>query len=116
MPFVTDSLKYLNKGRVMVDPASIHTKINKRLMKLLKYKSPTERLPEVDHIVPVYRGGQSIGFENHQAICYTCHKTKTKVDNAGPKKCPTCKGPLEWNEVAVWCKNNSHTCYGLLSG
>lgn len=41
---------------------------------------------EVDHIVPIYKGGQSLGLENHQAICYTCHKTKTSKDLSGKRK------------------------------
>lgn len=45
-----------------------------------------ERRPEVDHIVPIYKGGQSLGLDNHQAICYTCHKTKTKSDLSGRRK------------------------------
>lgn len=47
---------------------------------------PEDRRPEVDHIVPISKGGQSLGLENHQCICYTCHKAKTKIDNSGPRK------------------------------
>lgn len=87
---MTDSLKYLNKnaskGTLSCDPDSIKVKINERLTKLIKYKAPTERLPEVDHIVPFAKGGQAIGFDNHQALCYSCHKTKSKLDNSGPRK------------------------------
>lgn len=36
--------------------------------------------PEVDHIVPIAAGGQSLGLDNHQAICNKCHKEKTKID------------------------------------
>lgn len=36
--------------------------------------------PEVDHIEPIYKGGCSLGLENHQVICYTCHKKKTSKD------------------------------------
>lgn len=69
-----------------MDPAQIHNKISKRLMKILKYKTPTENSPEVDHVVPIKKGGQSIGFDNHQALCYRCHKNKSKLDNSGPRK------------------------------
>lgn len=86
MPYVTDTLKYLNHKRQTVDPASIGDKICERLMKILKYKVPSDRLPEVDHIVPVAKGGQALGFENHQCICYQCHKAKTRIDNSGPRK------------------------------
>lgn len=54
-------------------------------MKRLKRASLPERKPEVDHIVPVYKGGTSIGLDNHQAICYTCHKAKTRIDNSGKR-------------------------------
>lgn len=59
---------------------------NGALIKLLKNKVESAQAPEVDHIVPVHKGGQSLGLENHQAICYTCHKTKSKIDNSGPRK------------------------------
>lgn len=50
-------------------------------------KIPSERAPEVDHVIPVFKGGQTLGLENHQAICYTCHKVKTKADVTGvPRK------------------------------
>lgn len=55
------------------------------LMKRLKSRCPSEYRPEVDHIVPIYKGGQSLGLDNHQAICYTCHKTKTKKDLSGKR-------------------------------
>lgn len=41
---------------------------------------------EVDHIVAISKGGTSLGLDNHQAICYTCHKTKTKQDLSGKRK------------------------------
>ena len=62
---------------------------NIRLIKSLKRQSPQGTKPEVDHIVPIYKGGQSIGFENHQICCSACHKIKSKVDNSGPRV----KGP-----------------------
>lgn len=86
MPYVEDTLKYLNKNHPTIDPLTIKTQIHDRMAKILKYKTPSDRLPEVDHIVPIYKGGESIGFDNHQAICYSCHKTKTKVDNSGKRK------------------------------
>lgn len=41
---------------------------------------------EVDHILAISKGGQSLGLENHQAICFACHKVKTKVDLSGRRK------------------------------
>jgi 5-methylcytosine-specific restriction endonuclease McrA len=55
-------------------------------LKRLKEHISSDRKPEVDHIVPVSKGGATLGLDNHQAICYTCHKVKTKVDNSGPRK------------------------------
>jgi 5-methylcytosine-specific restriction endonuclease McrA len=55
-------------------------------LKRLKERVPKENRPEVDHILPIYKGGQSIGLENHQAICYTCHKNKTGKDLSGKRK------------------------------
>lgn len=54
--------------------------------KRLKARVPSEYRPEVDHIIPIYKGGQSLGLDNHQAICYSCHKTKTKQDLSGKRK------------------------------
>jgi 5-methylcytosine-specific restriction endonuclease McrA len=48
--------------------------------KWLKSREVRARRPEVDHIIPIYKGGQSLGLDNHQAICYTCHKEKTSKD------------------------------------
>lgn len=62
------------------------TQFNFYLIKRLKNKIDKALLPEVDHITPISKGGQSLGLENHQAICYTCHKAKSKIDNSGPRK------------------------------
>lgn len=45
----------------------------------------TDRKPEVDHVIPIYKGGQSLGLDNHQAICHLCHKAKTSVDLSGKR-------------------------------
>lgn len=68
-----------------------HTKIdfiefNYYLVVRLKDKIDQQFKPEVDHILPISKGGTSLGLENHQAICYSCHKSKTKIDNSGPRK------------------------------
>ena len=51
----------------------------------VKKKIPLEFRPEVDHIIPIMSGGQSLGLDNHQVLCYTCHKKKTKEDVKGDK-------------------------------
>lgn len=63
-------------------------KFNFWLAKKLKYvmaKTDKDRRLEVDHILAISKGGQSVGLGNHQAICHLCHKEKTKVDNSGPR-------------------------------
>src|ERR1700693_3398144 len=48
--------------------------------KNLKRRVPKERKPEIDHVVPIYKGGTSLGISNHQIVCYACHKIKTAQD------------------------------------
>lgn len=52
------------------------------LMKLLKRNCPKDRKPEVDHRTPIFKLGAaiSVNFDNHQVLCYSCHKIKTKID------------------------------------
>jgi hypothetical protein len=64
---------------------TFRTKFSWPLVSRLKYKVKPEHKPEVDHIVPISKGGEAIGLNNHQVLCYTCHKKKTKVDNSGPR-------------------------------
>lgn len=61
-------------------------KISWFYFKRLKNQVPENKKPEVDHIIPISKGGESLGIANHQVLCYDCHKTKTKVDNSGPRK------------------------------
>jgi 5-methylcytosine-specific restriction endonuclease McrA len=44
------------------------------------------REPEVDHMIPVGLGGMAVGFDNHQILCYSCHKQKSKKDVADIRK------------------------------
>lgn len=37
----------------------------------------------VDHVIPISRGGDGIGFENVQVICKVCHLKKTARENLG---------------------------------
>lgn len=59
---------------------------SQRYMKIFKSNCPDENAPEVDHIIPISKGGASLGLENHQVLCKLCHKSKTKVDNSGPRR------------------------------
>lgn len=51
----------------------------------LKNNVPFDKRPEVDHILAICRGGNSLGLDNHQVLCYTCHKSKTKIDLSGKR-------------------------------
>lgn len=55
-------------------------------LKYLKSRTPEQYKPEVDHILAIRHGGQSIGLENCQILCAQCHKAKTKMDNSGLRK------------------------------
>lgn len=50
------------------------------VLRRLKEMIDPKLKPEVDHIVPIFKGGQSIGLANHQVICYYDHKGKTSKD------------------------------------
>lgn len=78
MPHVEKVADRMNKGNWKV--GDIRKEINWYLIKRLKNAIPSERRLDVDHIVPIFKGGQSIGLENHQAICSQCHRTKTSKD------------------------------------
>ena len=54
--------------------------------KRLKAQVSKEKKPEIDHRIPIYKGGTSLGQENCDCVCYTCHKIKSKIDNSGPRK------------------------------
>lgn len=60
--------------------------MNEYIMIRLKQCVPSDRKPEVDHIIPISKGGDSLGLANHQVYCVQCHKAKTKIDNSGPRK------------------------------
>lgn len=69
--------KYPNTPRIPLD------KLDWWYLKRLKSRVPKDRKPEVDHILAISKGGQSLGLDNHQVLCYLCHKTKTKSDLSG---------------------------------
>lgn len=63
------------------------TQSNPKFVKMVKNRSAINgRKPEVDHIIPIAKGGSSLSLTNLQALCYTCHKAKSKLDNSGPRK------------------------------
>lgn len=56
------------------------TKFTERYMRAFRRICSPQTRPEVDHIVGVAIGGQTLGFENVQLLCRVCHKAKTKID------------------------------------
>lgn len=38
---------------------------------------------ELDHIKPIHKGGDGVGFENTQVLCVKCHRAKTAQDMKG---------------------------------
>ena len=39
---------------------------------------------EVDHVVPLKRGGDQLALDNLQALCRACHIEKTRRENRRP--------------------------------
>lgn len=62
------------------DPFKLGEEYDWGLTKRLKSRCDKKNAPEVDHIIPIFKGGQSLGLDNHQCICYSCHKSKTSKD------------------------------------
>lgn len=56
------------------------------LIKRLKSNIPKDKRLEIDHVIAISKGGQAIGVENLRALCFLCHKEKTRLDNSGPRK------------------------------
>jgi len=57
-----------------------------RKLKMVMADTDPDHRPEVDHILAISKGGQALGFDNHQVFCTLCHRSKTKIDNSGPRK------------------------------
>lgn len=63
-----------------------HAKLPWHYFKRLKERTPKEHRPEIDHIIPIYKGGESLGIDNTNCLCYSCHKAKTSKDLSGKRK------------------------------
>ena len=63
---------------------------------------------EVDHVVPLFRGGAPFDFDNLQPLCRKCHRRKNRVEQSkAPRicvhgwpenledKCPDCEAEAE---------------------
>lgn len=44
------------------------------------FKKKEEVRLEIDHIVPIYKGGPEMNEKNLQVLCVNCHKQKTKTE------------------------------------
>jgi 5-methylcytosine-specific restriction endonuclease McrA len=53
--------------------------------KRLKNTVPKDKKIEIDHILAISKGGESLGQENHRILCIVCHKIKTKSDLSGKR-------------------------------
>lgn len=62
-----------------------NTRVAKKLKAVCHERYPDKRI-EVDHILPISKGGLSLDPKNLQILCFTCHKAKSKIDNSGPRK------------------------------
>ena len=81
-PMVDDMTEKYNKRNLRgFEPDGYsNMRLFKRLKNMVNTLHGRGKKPEVDHIVPVALGGDVVGFDNHQVLCYDCHKEKTKVD------------------------------------
>jgi hypothetical protein len=75
----------LVNGRVYDKPNDYKVQFSYWLMRRIKSKSPKLQKPEVDHRIPIYKGGSPLGLDNVDCLCYTCHKIKTKIDLSGKR-------------------------------
>lgn len=86
VPLFEQTVARWNNESSYWEPWDYRNKFSWHHIKEVKHRAPKDRRLEVDHIIPIYKGGQSLGLDNHQAICYTCHKTKTSQDLKGKRK------------------------------
>lgn len=85
-PFIENDVIGKSYGTKGVEAKSWRDRYVWAVIKSFKRKIERDLRPEVDHIEPIYKGGQSLGLENHQILCRSCHKAKSKIDNSGPRK------------------------------
>lgn len=80
-------LQLLINGRVYDKPNDYKTQISYWLMRRIKSKSPKEHKPEVDHRIPIFKGGTplSINLDGLDCLCNKCHREKTKRDLSGKR-------------------------------
>ena len=42
-----------------------------------KLEDGQDTMPDIDHIVPIFKGGEGLGLDNLQLLCFMCHKRKS---------------------------------------
>lgn len=99
-PYSTARWQRLRKAKLARDP-------------LCQYCPPGRLTPatEVDHIVPIARGGDALDWDNLKSACRPCHSSKTALEDGGfgrkpgrarVKGCDAQGRPLDqghwWNE------------------
>ena len=57
---------------------------------------------EVDHVVPLHRGGDAYGMANLQALCVGCHVAKSRREN--PRRRPVSAERIAWGRVVAALK------------
>jgi len=97
-PVLNESKAYADRRNILVPELGKHEAF--WFIKVFKNRCSSKVKPEIDHIHPVSKGGTALGLDNHQAICYTCHKAKTSVDNSGPKTSPQTSTNINNNNKA----------------
>lgn len=49
----------------------------KKNFELIKDTYQVDDMGDVDHIIPIHKGGEILGIENHQLLCRECHIKKS---------------------------------------
>lgn len=60
----------------------------------------TGEIWHVDHVQPLHRGGDGIGFENIQVLCVKCHLKKTASEMGAPERKKKCERSSSSTEEA----------------
>ena len=58
---------------------------------------------EVDHVIPMHRGGDAYDLANLQALCaFPCHAAKSRREN--PRRRPVSADRIAWGRVVAALK------------
>lgn len=78
--------KYFKNWLAELKEGILDQSVIKKLKAIIRKEFKGDRLPEIDHIIPVAMGGTTLGIENMQCLCKKCHKQKTARDMANIKE------------------------------